>query len=240
MFQKHHFINNKTQAPNNGQYFPVNNPCTGETIAQCAKGNPQDVQDALESAEKAFQKWKKRPTAERAKLQHKAADLMRQKADDLAKTLNLELGRPLAGCLTEIQRSAELLDFYAEEGLRLRGERPLNNIEGEQVLVVRQPVGVVVAITPFNYPITLLVFKLGAALMAGCTLVAKPSEDTPLSTLLLAEIYKEAGYPEGVFNVVTGFGQDIGNALIENPITQKVAFKTNIPLLRNGCPTRCR
>lgn len=219
-----HFINGKSQPPHSGQYFEVKNPCTGEILAECARGNEQDVQEALNSSLQAFKTWRKVPTAERAKLQHKAADLMRQNAPELAKTLCLELGRPLAGCLNEIQRSAELLDFYAEEGLRLRGEIPLNNIEGEQVLVVRQPVGVVVAITPFNYPITLLVFKIGAALVAGCTVVAKPSEDTPLSTLRLAEIFKMAGYPEGVFNVITGFGHEIGNVLIENPITQKIAF----------------
>jgi succinate-semialdehyde dehydrogenase/glutarate-semialdehyde dehydrogenase len=224
MFQYNHFINGESHIPNSGQYFDIKNPCTGETIAACARGNAHDVQTVLESALNAFKIWKKRPVAERAKLQHKAADLMRQNAESLAHTLCLELGRPFAGCLNEIQRSAELLDFYAEEGLRLRGEIPLNNIEGEQVLVVRQPVGVVVAITPFNYPITLLIFKLGAALITGCTVVAKPSEDTPLSTVRLAEIFKEAGFPAGVFNVITGFGHEIGNALIENPITQKIAF----------------
>ena len=224
MFQKNHFINGQKHAPNSGQYFDVTNPCTGETIATCARGNAKDAEIALVSADAAFKSWKKRPTAERAKLQHKAADLMRQNAEALAQILRSELGRPIAGCLTEIQRSADLLDYYAEEGLRLRGEIPLNNIEGEQVMVIRQPVGVVVAITPFNYPITLLIFKLGAALVAGCTVVAKPSEDTPLSTLRLAEIFKEAGYPEGVFNVITGFGHEMGNTLIEHPITQKIAF----------------
>lgn len=219
-----HFINGEKCPPQSGQYFNIINPCTGETITQCAQGNAHDVENALKSAADAFALWKKRPMAERAKLQHKAADLMRQNADELAQLLHSELGRPLAGCQNEIIRSAELLDFYAEEGLRLRGEIPMNNIEGEQVLVLRQPVGVVVAITPFNYPITLLIFKLGAALIAGCTVVAKPSEDTPLSTLRLAEIFTEAGYPKGCFNVVTGFGHEIGNVLIEHPITQKIAF----------------
>lgn len=219
-----HFINGSSQAPHSGQYFDIVNPCTNEVIAQCARGDAHDVDRALDNASTAFAIWKKRPTHERAKLQHKAADLMRYYGGELAQLLQSELGRPLAGCLNEIMRSAELLDFYAEEGLRLKGELPLNNIEGEQVLVIRQPVGVVVAITPFNYPITLLVFKLGAALIAGCTVVAKPSEDTPLSTLRLAEIFKEAGYPDGCFNVVTGWGHEIGQILIENPITQKIAF----------------
>ncbi len=219
-----HFINGQYHLPHSGQYADVTNPCTGEIIGQFAVGDETDVQIAIESASKAFRLWKKRPMSERAKIQHRAADLMRQNAASLAKTLCLELGRPLAGCWTEIQRSAELLDYYAEEALRMKGELPFTNVEGEQVMVVRQPIGVVVAITPFNYPITLLVFKLGAALMMGCTVVAKPSEDTPLSTLQLAALFAESGLPHGVFNVVTGYGSSIGKALISNDLVSKIAF----------------
>lgn len=219
-----HFINGKWQAPNSKEYVDVINPCTGEVIGNFARGNERDVQMCLENSLTAFNIWKKTPTAQRAKLQHHAADLMRAKADELAQLLSTELGRPLGGCKREIERSAELLDFYAEEGLRLQGTIPLNNVEGEKVMVIRQPIGVVVAITPFNYPITLLTFKLGAALMAGCTVTAKPSEDTPLSTLQLAEIFKEAGYPDGVFNVITGYGREIGDALVTNPIPRKIGF----------------
>jgi len=219
-----HFINGKWQTPNSKEYVDVRNPCTGEIIGNFARGNETDVQLSLENSLAAFHLWKKRPSAERAKLQHSAADLMRAKAAELGQILSTELGRPLAGCKREIERSAALLDFYAEEGLRLKGTIPLNNIEGEMVTVTRQPIGVVVAITPFNYPITLLTFKLGAALMAGCTITAKPSEDTPLSTLRLAEIFKEAGYPDGVFNVITGYGREIGDALVTHPIPRKIGF----------------
>ncbi|MCL4170631.1 UNVERIFIED_CONTAM: hypothetical protein GTU68_010788, partial [Idotea baltica] len=149
---------------------------------------------------------------------------MRAKSEELGALLSSELGRPLSGSIREINRSADLLDFYAEEGLRMKGSFPLNNLEGEKALVTRQPLGVVVAITPFNYPITLLTFKLGAALMTGCTLTAKPSEDTPLSTLYLAELFKKVGYPNGVFNVVTGYGKEIGDALVSHSIPQKIAF----------------
>ncbi|NBB20542.1 aldehyde dehydrogenase family protein [Runella sp. CRIBMP] len=218
------YINGKWVKPHSAQYADVLNPSTGAVLERFACSNPEDVNAALESAKVAFKSWKKTPVAHRAKLQHQAAQLMRKHADDLARTIANELGRPLAGCLTEISRSADLFDFYAEEGLRLKGEVPLHNLEGEKALIVREPVGVVVAITPFNYPITLLTMKLGAALMAGCTVVSKPSEDTPLSTLKLAEIFTEAGYPEGVFNVITGYGYDIGNALIEHSITAKIAF----------------
>lgn len=218
------FINGMWTKPRSEQYADVFNPCTGEVIETFACSNIEDVNEALHVANLAFKNWKKTPVAQRAVLQHKAATLMRQNAERLANSLASELGRPLAGCFTEISRSTDLLDFYAEEGLRMKGEIPLHNLEGEKALIVREAIGVVVAITPFNYPITLLVMKLGAALMAGCTVVAKPSEDTPISTLILAEIFMEAGYPPGVFNVLTGWGYEIGNALIEHPITAKIAF----------------
>lgn len=219
-----HFINGKWQPPNEKAYIDVTNPCTGEVIGTFARGNQIDVQLSLESSLAAFQSWKKTTTAERAKLQHLTANLMRTESDQLAEILSLELGRPLAGCKREIVRSAELLDFYAEEGLRMKGAVPLHNIAGEKVLVTREPIGVVVAITPFNYPITLLTFKLGAALMMGCTITAKPSEDTPLSTLYLAELFTRAGYPAGAFNVITGYGREIGDALVSNPIPRKIGF----------------
>jgi len=219
-----HFINNNYQLPDSGQYIEVLNPCTAEVVGTCARGTITDVNKALESAQIAFRKWKKVPTAQRVKAQHAVAQLMRTHSEELGGILASELGRPIAGCIHEISRSADLLDFYAEEALRLKGEIPLHNLEGEKALVVREPIGVVVAITPFNYPITLLCMKIGAALPVGCTVVAKPSEDTPLSTLRLAELFKEAGYPEGVLNVVTGYGHEIGNALIEHPITSKIAF----------------
>jgi succinate-semialdehyde dehydrogenase/glutarate-semialdehyde dehydrogenase len=162
--------------------------------------------------------------ARRVALQKACAAAMRTHADELAHTLTLELGRPRAAARQEIERSAELLDYYAEEGLRLRGELPMIGEPDERVLVVKEPVGVVIAIAPFNYPITLLTFKLGAALVTGCTVVAKPAEDTPLSTLRLAELFTAAGLPPGVFNVVTGTGAELGEALVTHPVPRKVAF----------------
>ncbi|GMQ92739.1 MAG: aldehyde dehydrogenase family protein [Acidimicrobiia bacterium] len=117
-----------------------------------------------------------------------------------------------------------MLDYFAEEGLRLRGEIPLMNLSNERVMVVKEPVGVVAAIAPFNYPITLLSMKLGPALATGCTVVAKPSSLTPLSTLMLAEVFEDAGFPPGVLNIITGSGSEAGRALIEHPIPRKVSF----------------
>lgn len=218
------FIDGEWTPSASGRCMPVHNPATGELIDDVPAGNAEDADRALRSAQFAFRDWRARPMAERARLQHAVAAEMRRRADDLARTLTLEVGRPLAGARSEIERSAELLDYFAEEGLRLSGEIPLLNLPDERVFVVKEPVGVVVAITPFNYPVTLLAFKLGPALIAGCTVVAKPAEDTPLTTLKLAEIAHAAGIPAGVFNVVTGFGHEIGQALVAHPIPRKVAF----------------
>lgn len=219
-----HYIDGSWQPPISGRYLPVYDPCTGKEIAQVAQGDSQDVARVMAAAQAAQVAWSKVPTAERAQRQHRAADLMRHHRAELAGLLTQELGRPLSGCEREIDRSAELLDYYAEEALRLQGSFPLNNLPGEKALVTRVPVGVVLAITPFNYPITLLTFKLGAALMMGCPVVAKPAEDTPLSTLRLAELFSEAGYPAGTFNVITGYGHEIGDALVGHPVPAKVAF----------------
>ncbi len=218
------FIDGKWRPAENGSFLTVTNPATGEKIDSVPRSDDLDAEIAIQSADRAFQLWCKTPMAERARLQHAAANAMRERADEFAHMLTRELGRPLAGSKREIIRSADLLDYYAEEGLRLRGELPLMNEPNERVLVTKQPVGVVIAITPFNYPITLLTFKLGAALITGCTVVCKPSEDTPLTTLMLAELFHQAGFPEGTFNVVTGYGREVGQALVTHPTPRKVAF----------------
>lgn len=218
------FINGTWAAGATSRSIPVVNPATGHTVDTVPDGNEVDVDRAINSAAVAFRSWRKVPMAQRAKLQHAAAKRLRKRAEEFANLLTLELGRPLAGTRIEIERSADLLDYFAEEGLRLRGEIPMINEEYERVFVVKEPVGVVIAIAPFNYPITLLTFKLGAALMTGCTVVGKPASDTPITTLLLAELFHQVGYPPGVFNAITGRGPDLGKALVEHPIPRKIAF----------------
>lgn len=197
---------------------------SGETVALVPESTPDDIAAALESAQEAFETWRRMPAHERAGLLHHAAGAVRAGADALAHLLTAEVGKPLAGALREVQAVATLLDFFAEEGLRIRGEIPQLNLPDERVFIVKEPVGVVVAIVPSNYPLILLSWKLGAALAAGCTLVAKPSEDTPLATLRLAEILAGAGLPPGVFNVITGYGKTAGRVLVEHPIPRKIAF----------------
>ncbi|CAG4883272.1 3-sulfolactaldehyde dehydrogenase [Georgfuchsia toluolica] len=223
------FIDGKWTPATTSRTIPVVNPATGETIDSVPAGNAVDADRAIASAALAFKQWRKVPMARRAKLQHAAAQRLRERVEEFARLLTLELGRPLAGAKIEIERAADLLDYFAEEGLRLRGEIPMINEENERVLVVKEPVGVVVAIAPFNYPITLLTFKLGAALMTGCTVVAKPASDTPLTTLLLAKLFHQVGYPPGVFNAITGSGGELGRALVEHPTPRKIGFTGSSP-----------
>jgi succinate-semialdehyde dehydrogenase / glutarate-semialdehyde dehydrogenase len=208
--------------------LPVTDPTSGAVIDTVPLGGAAEADMAIRAASVAFATWKAVPMAKRVRIQKACAVAMRAAADDLAGLLSRELGRPVAGCLQEISRSAELLDVYAEEGLRLQATMALATGVGEKTIVTRDAVGVVVAITPFNYPINLLMFKLGAALVAGCTVVAKPSEDTPLSTLVLADLFHKAGLPPGVFNVVTG-GRALGEALVSHPVPRKIAFTGSVP-----------
>jgi succinate-semialdehyde dehydrogenase / glutarate-semialdehyde dehydrogenase len=218
------FINGRWTPAKTGRRAAVTNPSTGEIIDHVPLGDAADADSAVQSAHAAFKKWRTRPMEDRARLQQALAAALREHREAIAGTLTLELGRPLAGAFKEVDRVANLLHFFAEEGLRMRGEVPLLNLPNERVLVVREPVGVVVAITPFNYPLSSLTFKLGAALIAGCTVVSKPSMDTPLSTLMMAEVFYKAGLPKGVFNVVTGSGSEVGEALVEHPVPRKVSF----------------
>ena len=191
------FIDGGWRQAASGARHNVVNPATGAVVDTVPTGGKRDADIAIVAAERAFKTWRRTPIATRARLQKRAANLMRERALELGRTLTSELGRPLAAAVTEIERSADLMDVYAEEGLRIHAEMPLTGTPGEKVIVTREPVGVVIAITPFNYPVTLLTFKLGAALIAGCTVVAKPAEDTPLSTLMLAGLFHEAGFPPG-------------------------------------------
>ncbi|HWV85113.1 MAG TPA: aldehyde dehydrogenase family protein [Capillimicrobium sp.] len=207
-----------------GATSEVHDPATGGLLARVARADERDADRAVRAAAAAHPGWKATPVAERARIQQAAAALMRRDAEAIGRTLTLELGRPLAAAVTEVRRSADLLDYFAQEGLRLRGELPLLGEADERVVVVQEPMGVVVAIAPFNYPITLLLMKVGAALITGNTVVAKPAQDTPLSTLMLADLFAEAGLPAGVLNVLTGQGRELGEALVGHPLPAKVAF----------------
>lgn len=215
------FIDGRQTDAQSGKQFKVTRPLDGSPISTVPDANDQDADLAIAAAARALPIWRSKTIAERVGLLRAGAENMRNQAPELGKILAEELGRPLAAAVSEITRSAELLDVYAAEGCALFAQA---EPQPQGVRITREPVGVVVAITPFNYPITLLCFKLGAALIAGCTVVAKPSEDTPLSTLALARIFHEAGLPDGCFNVVTGLGPALGKALVAHPTPRKIAF----------------
>lgn len=222
------FIDGSWQPAASGAETDVLNPRSGALVDRVPAGGVREAEAAIASSARAFEDWRVVPMSERVRLVKACATAMRDTAQEVGALLHAELGRPLHACVGEISRSADLLDIYAEEGLRLAASMPLGAAPGERTLVTREPVGVTVAITPFNYPVTLLMFKLGAALVAGCTVVAKPSEDTPLSTLKLAEVFHAAGLPKGAFNVVTG-GRTLGEALVAHPTPRKIGFTGSVP-----------
>jgi succinate-semialdehyde dehydrogenase/glutarate-semialdehyde dehydrogenase len=208
--------------------MPVTDKSTGDVIGHVPVATSGDVDAAMVTALAAFKTWKLVPIVERSRIQKTCAAAMRKNADAIAQILTRELGRPLAGCLHEISRGAELLDVYADEAVNLPVSFTASETSTGKTVVTREPVGVVAAITPFNAPINLLIFKLGAALMASCTVVAKPADDTPLSTLLLQKIFEDAGLPKGCFIVVTG-DRSVGEMLVAHPTPRKVAFTGSIP-----------
>ncbi|NTU47728.1 MAG: aldehyde dehydrogenase family protein [Syntrophobacteraceae bacterium] len=204
--------------------YPLVNPWTGEEYARATAAGRELGHSALESAARSLGSWSHLAASERSSILHKLADLMRGEQDALGALISLEVGKTLPMALDEVMSAASLLDYFADENLRRFGEVPLLGHNRERVLVLREPVGVVVAITPFNYPLSTLACKLAPALAVGCTLVAKPDEHTPMSTLRVAQLSARAGMPPGVFNVVTGSGQETGRLLLNHPTPRLVTF----------------
>ena len=204
--------------------FPVVNPATEEVLDTVPLAGPEEVDLAVRSAYQAFQSWSAVPAARRGDLLLRAAHHVHDHLEELARTLTLEQGKPLREARLEIRRFVETLVHYAGLGRNLRGGYVPNLDEGAYGLVLKRPMGVVAAIVPWNFPTTLLGNKLGPALVAGNTVVAKPAETTPLTTLRIAQLLHEAGLPAGVFNVVTGTGPEAGEALVRHPLVRKVAF----------------
>lgn len=211
--------------PNRGERFlPLVDPSTGEPFALAEAADERVVDEALESAARAFVAWRRRSAADRAGVLHRIAGTLGERSDEFAAALSLEAGKPFQAALDEVRSTATLFDYYAEEGLRLTGEIPLLGYPREHVLVVREPVGVAAAVTPFNYPLSTLACKAAPALAAGCAVVAKPDEHTPVCTIMLARAAMDAGLPPGAFNVVLGPGPEAGHFLVRHRIPRVVTF----------------
>lgn len=225
------FIHGRFVDSISGEKDGVFDPATGELTSVAPVAASEDVDVAVKSAVEGFEIWRKTPAKTRAKVMHQAAALIKQRVDEFAESITFEMGKPIKKSRGEVLSAAELFDYFAEEGIRLTGDIPQINHEDEQVLVYKEPVGVVGAITPSNYPIALLTWKLGAALAAGCSLVAKPDEHSPSASILLADVFFKAGLPAGVFNVITG-GAEAGNALVMHPDVRKIAFTGSLEVGR--------
>ena len=204
----------------------VVNPATEETVGTVPSGDAADVDLAVETAKRAFPEWSSTDTEARAHILAKAADLIEASANDLAAVLTAEQGKPVAEARGEVTHLAHGVRYYAEAATKVRGAyQELPSAFGPAYgQVIRRPMGVCAAITPYNFPLTLLGTKVAPALASGNTVVAKPAATTPLATLAVARIFAEAGVPDGVLNVVTGRGSEIGDALVGHPDVRRVAF----------------
>jgi acyl-CoA reductase-like NAD-dependent aldehyde dehydrogenase len=217
-----------------GGRLEVLDPATGELVDTVPAGGAADVDAAVSAAAAVFQGWWATPAARRGELLHQATASARDRAGELAASLTREQGKPLREARLEIERCLETLEHYAGLAKNLRGGYVPNLDDGAYGLVLRRPLGVVGAIVPWNFPTTLLANKLGPALVAGNTVVAKPAETTPLTTLRLAELLGAGGLPAGTFNVVTGTGPVAGDALVRHPKVRKVAFTGSTPVGRRA------
>lgn len=221
------YVDGKWTSAKSGKMFDVVNPATGEVIGQAPDMDQSDTAQAIDVANKAFCKWKHTSPKERSVILKKWFNLMMENKKALASLLTLENGKPLAEAEGEIGYSAGFLEWMAEEAKRTYGDLLPPNYPGKRTMVLKQPVGVCGMITPWNFPSAMITRKAGAALAAGCTVVIKPSEDTPLSALALCQLAQEAGVPAGVLNVVTCSRDNaatVGKELCENTLVSKISF----------------
>lgn len=223
------------------RWLEVDNPANRSVIGHVPLGGAAEANAALEAAARAFPAWSHTAGSERAKLLNKAAALVQERRETLATLLTSEQGKPLPDARKEIDGAAETLRFFAEEAKRIGGEIAPPNTENARSFVIRQPLGVVAAVVPWNYPVSLLAWKVAPALAAGCTVVAKPPSETPLAALGFVQAIHDAGLPNGAINTVTGPSSEVGMALVRSPLAQMVTFTgstaTGIDIFREAAPT---
>lgn len=218
------YINGEWRDATDQRRFEVRDPATAEIIAQIASASPAQVVDAVQAAETALATWKLTTAKQRSTLLRQWFDLIVLHQQDLAVILSAEQGKPLAESRGEILYGASFIEWFAEEAKRSYGDVIPHDKQGRRLVVIKQPVGVVAAITPWNFPNAMITRKVGPALAAGCTVVIKPASETPLSALALAALAEQAGIPKGVINVVTGSSRDIGAVLTTHPAVKKLSF----------------
>ncbi|HUH63512.1 MAG TPA: aldehyde dehydrogenase family protein, partial [Terracidiphilus sp.] len=223
-------INGKWVAAASGKTFPSYNPSTGEVLAHVAEGDKEDINRAVAAARAAFKRgsaWRTMTPSERGRLMWKLADLLERRLEEFAQLESLDQGKPVTMArLADIPISVDQLRYYAGWATKIEGNTIPISAQGGNFLAytLREPVGVVGQIIPWNFPMVMATLKLGPALATGCTVVLKPAEQTPLTALLLGELIQEAGFPDGVVNIVTGYGETAGAALAAHPDVDKIAF----------------
>lgn len=225
------FINGEWVKSDSGETFPVINPASRKTIAYVADGGKSETRYAINCADNAMQIWKKRVAKERAAILRKWFDLIVENKEDLALIITSEQGKPLAESRSEVDYGASFVEWFAEESKRLYGDLIPGSNATQRLLVMKQPIGVVGAITPWNFPLAMITRKVAPAIACGCTIVLKPAEETPLTALALAILAERAGVPKGVFSVITGTDAiGIGSVLTDSTVIKKLTFtgSTNV------------
>lgn len=218
------YIDGEWIKADSGKEQEVLNPATGEILGTVPAVGREETKRAIDGAHRAFEFWSSLPANERGAYLKKVYELMIEQQDEIAKIMTLEQGKPLTEAKGEVLYAASFLEWYAEEAKRVYGEMIPAWKENKRIMVLKQPVGVTAAITPWNFPAAMVTRKLAPALAAGCTVVLKPASQTPLTAIKIIELFEAAGVPKGVVNLVTGSAKEIGNALMEDQRVRKITF----------------
>jgi succinate-semialdehyde dehydrogenase/glutarate-semialdehyde dehydrogenase len=240
LFRQQAYINGVWLDADSSATIEVTNPANGEVIGSVPDMNAAEAARAIESARVAMISWRKLTAKQRAVILRRWFDLMMANQDDLGKIMTLEQGKPLVEAKGEIAYAASFIDWFAEEGKRTYGDVIPTHKADARIIVTKEPIGVVAAITPWNFPSAMITRKCGPALAAGCGFVVRPASETPFSALALAVLAEKAGIPAGVFNVITGQSRPIGAELTSNPTVRKLTFTGSTPvgkLLMQQCAT---
>lgn len=225
LLQSQGFINGQWTSADNGATFPVTNPADGSEIAQVADMGALETKNAIKTANKAWPTWRALTGKQRSAILRRWFDLIMQNQEDLALLISHEQGKPMAESRGEVAYGASFIEWFAEEAKRIYGDTIPGHAPDKRIVVLKQPIGVVAAITPWNFPIAMITRKCAPALAVGCPVIVKPAPDTPLSALALAELAHQAGFPAGIFNVLpTTRTPEVGNELTGNPMVRKLSF----------------
>jgi succinate-semialdehyde dehydrogenase/glutarate-semialdehyde dehydrogenase len=224
LFREACYIDGQWFAGDPGRTIQVDDPATGEVIGTVPRLGRAETKQAIAAAAAAFPEWRARTTKERSVVLRRWFDLIMSNQDDLAALMTLEQGKPLTESRGEVAYGAGFIEWFAEEGRRTYGDTIPSHARDKRIVVIKEPIGVVGCITPWNFPIAMITRKVGPALAAGCTVVSKPASQTPFSALALAALAERAGVPKGVLNIVTGSASEVGGELTSNPIVRKISF----------------